>query len=59
MRYRKQLQIEAICVDEKTRGKGIGTQPHYTENRWNLFKEIWYPEGHGRGTGRASFFAYP
>lgn len=26
MRYRKQLQIEAICVDEKTRGKGIGTQ---------------------------------
>ena len=26
MRYRKQLQIEAICVDEKTRGKGIGTE---------------------------------
>lgn len=26
MRYRKQLQIEAICVDEKIRGKGIGTQ---------------------------------
>ncbi len=26
MRYRKQLQIEAICIDEKTRGKGIGTQ---------------------------------
>jgi len=25
MRYRKQLQIEAICVDEKARGKGIGT----------------------------------
>ncbi|MCI8641754.1 MAG: GNAT family N-acetyltransferase [Clostridia bacterium] len=25
MRYRKQLQIEAICVDEKNRGKGIGT----------------------------------
>lgn len=25
MRYRKQLQIEAICVDEKDRGKGIGT----------------------------------
>ena len=25
MRYRKQLQIEAICVDEKSRGKGIGT----------------------------------
>lgn len=24
MRYRKQLQIEAICVDEKNRGKGIG-----------------------------------
>lgn len=23
MRYRKQLQIEAICVDEKNRGKGI------------------------------------
>ena len=26
MRYRKQLQIEAICVDEQARGKGIGTQ---------------------------------
>ena len=26
MRYRKQLQIEAICVDEKSRGKGIGTK---------------------------------
>ena len=26
MRYRKQLQIEAICVDEKNRGKGIGTE---------------------------------
>ena len=26
MRYRKQLQIEAICVDAKTRGKGIGTE---------------------------------
>lgn len=26
MRYRKQLQIEAICVDERARGKGIGTQ---------------------------------
>ncbi len=26
MRYRKQLQIEAICVDIKTRGKGIGTE---------------------------------
>ena len=26
MRYRKQLQIEVICVDEKARGKGIGTQ---------------------------------
>ena len=25
MRYRKQLAIEAICVDEKCRGKGIGT----------------------------------
>lgn len=25
MRYRKQLQVEAICVDEKNRGKGIGT----------------------------------
>lgn len=25
MRYRKQLSIEAICVDEKYRGKGIGT----------------------------------
>lgn len=25
MRYRKQLQIEAICVDEKNREKGIGT----------------------------------
>lgn len=24
MRYRKQLQIEAICVDEKNRGKGMG-----------------------------------
>jgi len=24
MRYRKQLSIEAICVDEKHRGKGIG-----------------------------------
>lgn len=26
MRYRKQLQIEAICVDEKNREKGIGTE---------------------------------
>ena len=26
MRYRKQLNIEAICVDEKYRGNGIGTQ---------------------------------
>lgn len=26
MRYRKQLKIEAICVDEKNRGKGIGTE---------------------------------
>ncbi len=26
MRYRKQLQIEAICVDEENRGKGIGTK---------------------------------
>ena len=26
MRYRKQLQIEAICVDEKNRSKGIGTE---------------------------------
>ncbi len=25
MRYRKQLNIEAICVDEKCRGRGIGT----------------------------------
>ena len=25
MRYRKQLNIEAICVDENCRGKGIGT----------------------------------
>lgn len=25
MRYRRQLNIEAICVDEKCRGKGIGT----------------------------------
>ena len=25
MRYRKQLSIEAICVDEKNRDKGIGT----------------------------------
>lgn len=26
MRYRKQLEIEAICIDEKNREKGIGTQ---------------------------------
>ena len=26
MRYRKQLEIEAICVDQKYRGKGIGTE---------------------------------
>lgn len=26
MRYRKQLQIEAICVDEKNREKGIATE---------------------------------
>ena len=26
MRYRKQLQIEAICVDENNRCKGIGTE---------------------------------
>ena len=25
MKYRKQLNIEAICVDENCRGKGIGT----------------------------------
>ena len=25
MRYRKQISIEAICVDEKCRGNGIGT----------------------------------
>ena len=25
MRYRKQLSIEVICVDEKYRGKGIGS----------------------------------
>ena len=25
MRYRKQLSIDAICVDEENRGKGIGT----------------------------------
>ena len=25
MRYRKQLNIEAICVDENCRGNGIGT----------------------------------
>ena len=24
--YRKQLQIEAICIDEKSREKGIGTE---------------------------------
>ena len=26
MRYRKQLNIEAICIDEKYRGEGIGTE---------------------------------
>ena len=26
MRYRKQLHIEAICIDEKNRGRGIGTE---------------------------------
>ena len=26
MRYRKQLNIEAICVDENSRGNGIGTR---------------------------------
>ena len=26
MRYRKQLQIETVCVDENNRRKGIGTQ---------------------------------
>lgn len=26
MRYRVQISIEAICVDEKARGKGIGTK---------------------------------
>lgn len=26
MRYRKQLNIDAMCVDENHRGKGIGTQ---------------------------------
>lgn len=25
MRYRKQIEIEAICVDENCQGKGIGT----------------------------------
>ena len=33
MRYRKQLNIEAICVDEKCRGNGIGTLLlEYTKN---------------------------
>lgn len=26
MKYRKQLHIEAICVDEKNRNRGIGTE---------------------------------
>lgn len=26
MRYRKQLNIEAICIDEKNRGRGIGKE---------------------------------
>lgn len=26
MRYRKQINIDAICIDEKYRGNGIGTQ---------------------------------
>ena len=26
MRYRKQLNIDAMCIDENHRGKGIGTQ---------------------------------
>lgn len=26
IRYRKQLNIEAICIDENNRGKGIGTE---------------------------------
>lgn len=26
MRYRKQLDVEAMCIDENYRGKGIGTQ---------------------------------
>ncbi len=34
MRYRKQLQIEAICVDEKNRGKGIGTELLKYAKKW-------------------------
>ncbi len=35
MRYRKQLQIEAICVDEKNRGKGIGKELlKYAKKNW-------------------------
>lgn len=26
MRYRRQLQIDTLCIDEKYRGKGIGTK---------------------------------
>lgn len=37
MRYRKQLNIEAICVDESCRGNGIGTQ--LLEHIKNIGKE--------------------
>lgn len=37
MRYRKQLHIEAICVDENSRGKGIGTE--LLKNVKNIAKE--------------------
>ena len=34
MRYRKQLQIEAICVDEKNRREGIGTKLLEYAKKW-------------------------
>lgn len=39
MRYRKQLEIDAICIDENFRGKGIGTV------LLNYIKEIAFEKG--------------
>ena len=39
IRYRKQLQIEAICLDENNRCKGIGTE--LLKHLKNIAKELY------------------